>query len=312
MMPARLPSQEVGESARPPRAGRMIWVTFAWGSCYAAILLGLQGTSTTWLAALRTLIAALLLLSVAAVRRTPLPRGRATWALILAMGVVNVAVAYAAMFAASVGLSTGAASVLANAQPLLILLPAWLIFRERPTARTLIAMGFGFLGLTFIAIPAGVGTGAWWALLSAGAVTVGTILARIIRAEPLAVAAWQFAVGGVVLVLFAVSVEGAPVIEWSPAFIVTLLYLAVIGTAASNVTWIAEAQRSRLDQLTTWTLLVPTFGVLISVVVLGEEQSVWAWIGTGIVMASLVVMVMPGRPTRAAVRQPGGEAPGDL
>ena len=295
MMPAESGPQPVDQAVRRPRAGRMIWVTFAWGSCYAAILLGLQGTSTLWLAALRAVIAAVLLLGVAGIRRTPLPRGRTTWLLILSMGAINVALAYATMFAASLGLSTGAASVLANAQPLLILLPAWVIFRERPTVRTLIAMGFGFVGLTFIAVPAGLGTGAWWALLSAGAVTIGTILARMIRAEPLAVAAWQFAVGGAILALLAGLVDGIPVIEWSPAFIIALLYLAVIGTAASNVAWIAEAQHARLDQLTTWTLLVPTFGILISLVILGERQSVWAWVGTAIVMASLAVLLLPRR-----------------
>jgi len=77
------------------------------------------------------------------------------------MGVVNVAFAFAAMFGDVVGLSTGAASVLAGAEPLLILLPAWWFYREAISVRTLIPMAIGFTGLLAVAVPGGGGTGAW-------------------------------------------------------------------------------------------------------------------------------------------------------
>lgn len=57
-----------------------------------------------------------------------------------------------------------------------------------------------------------------------------------------------------------------------------LLYMSVLATAATNVAWITEARAARLDQLTTWKLLVPIFGVILSVVVLREAQSAWAWV----------------------------------
>jgi len=275
----------------------MLWVTFAWGSCYLAISIGLQDAPVLWLAALRTLVAAAVLLTVAGVQRVARPRGQRTWLLVAVMGLVNVALAYGAMFSGIIGLSTGAASVLANAQPLLILFPAWLFFREAPTPPVLAAMLVGVIGLLLVAIPTGFGTGAWLALTASLAVTAGTLISRIIDAEPLTVAAWQFVIGGVVLAVVALAVEGIPQITWSPRFVVALLYMSVLGTAATNVAWITEARAARLDQLTTWTLLVPVFGVILSTVVLREAQSVWAWIGTGVVVAALILLILTaGRP----------------
>lgn len=278
----------------------MLWVTFAWGSCFLAISIGLQDAPPLWLAALRVLIAAAALLLVVRVRRMPLPRGRRSWALIVLLGLVNIALAYGAMFASVVDQSTGAASVLANAQPLLILLPAWLLFREAPSSMTVAAMVVGVAGLLLIALPGGLGTGALLAVASAAAVTVGTLLARVLNAEPLVVAAWQLAIGGIVLALVAFLVEGPPEISWTARFIVVVLYMALVGTAATIVAWLTELRHARLDVLTAWTLLVPVFGILLSVFVLGERQTIWGWIGMTVVVLSLGVIVV-GR--HRAVRQ---------
>ncbi|MGB3909578.1 MAG: DMT family transporter [Pseudolysinimonas sp.] len=280
----------------------MLWVTFAWGSCFVAISIGLQDAPLLWLAALRALVAGAAVLLVATVRRAPYPRGPRPWMLIVTLGLVNVALAYAAMFGGIIGLSTGAASVLANAQPLLILLPAWLFFRESPTWPTFAAMLVGFAGLLLVAIPSGFGTGAWLSLTSAAAVTAGTLIARVVDADPFVVAAWQLLIGGAVLALVAAVVEGPPAIDWGVRFVVVLLYLALVGTAATNVAWLVEVRQAPLGILTTWTLLVPVFGMTLSVVLLQERQSAVGWVGTAAVIASMAFLIVVSK-----LRQPVAE-----
>lgn len=192
---------------------------------------------------------------------------------------MNVALAYWAMFAGLTGMSTGAATVLANAQPLLILLPAWWLFGETPRTLTVLAMLLGVVGLVLVALPSGFGVGAVLSLVVAAAVTAGTLLARIIDVHPLTLAAWQFLIGGAVLAMAALLVEGPPVINWNVGLVLTLLYMAVIGTALSNVAWIQETKRARRDQLTTWTLLVPVLGIALSVFVRGENPTLTGWFG---------------------------------
>ena len=124
-----------------PHPGTMLWVTAVWGLCFLAIRLGLRDAPILWFAALRALIAAAALLLLCLVQGRALPRGRRTWLLITLMGLTNVTVAFAAMFAGTAGMAIGAAAVLSNAQPLLIILPAWWIYGESLSARTLVGIG---------------------------------------------------------------------------------------------------------------------------------------------------------------------------
>ncbi|SFI46863.1 MULTISPECIES: DMT family transporter [Microbacterium] len=284
-----------GVQQRAPNPWRMLWVTFAWGSCFTAISIGLQDAPLLWLAALRALVAGGALLVPAIIRRTPIPRDAHSWTLLVVLGVVNVAVAYAAMFGGTIGLTTGVASVLANIQPLLILLPAWWIYRERPTARAAAAMLAGLAGLLLVVLPAGVGTGAWLSLTSAAAVTTGTLISRAVRADPFVAAAAQLLLGGGILLVAAAVVEGPPIIDWTPKFVFALAWMSLAGTAATTVAWFTEAQRSRLDMLTSWTILVPVFGILLSIAFLQETQSVLGWIGMAIVVGAVAVLSLPGR-----------------
>jgi len=292
-----------GADRRAPRPWRMLWITFAWGSCFVAISVGLQDAPLLWLAALRALVAGAALLILTVIRRAPVPREVRSWTLIGVLGVVNVAIAYAAMFGGTIGLTTGVASVLANVQPVLILLPAWWLYRERPSLRSVAAMLTGLAGLLLIVLPAGAGTGAWLSLTAAAAVTAGTLISRAVRADPFLVATVQLLLGGGILLVAAAIVEGPPVIEWTPGFVLSLLWMSLAGTAATTVAWYAETQRSRLDILTTWTILVPVFGIVLSVGLLQETQSVLGWTGTAIVIGSVALLPIPGRHADRASRR---------
>lgn len=100
-----------------------------------AVRWGLRDAPLLWFAAMRALLGGAALAAVAAVQRRPLPRSADTWGRVGALGLVNVSLAFAAMYAGIAGLGTGTAAVLSNAQALLILLPAWWQYGERVTAR---------------------------------------------------------------------------------------------------------------------------------------------------------------------------------
>ncbi|MEC5182165.1 DMT family transporter [Arthrobacter sp. CG_A4] len=288
---------------RRPKPVRKLWITFAWGSCFLAISVGLQDAPLLWFAALRALIAGGALLTAAGFRREPVPRGAQTWILITVMGFVNVSVAFAAMFGGLAGLSTGAASVLANAQPLLIVLPAWWIYKERISARTLAALVAGFTGLMAVALPGGTGTGAWLSITAALAITAGTLISRQVKAAVLPVIGWHFLIGGVILALVAGLTEGAPAINWSARFIGILLYVSLVGTAAAFLGWFMEVRDCRLDAVSAWTFLVPVFGILLSIVILGERQTFWSMAGMALVVVAMLALVLPGR--KRIVQGPG-------
>mgnify|MGYP002682283329 CR=1 FL=1 len=162
----------------------------------------------------------------------------------------------------------------------LVLLPAWYFYGEGRSPRTSAALVVGFAGLVAVALPGGGGSGAALSLLSAAAVTAGTLLSRRLTGLDLVTAtAWHLLIGAAGLMMLAAAVEGPPVILWSPRFTLSLAFLALVGTAATTMAWFAEARRSRLDTLTAWTFLTPVLGIALASVALGERPGGWTAAG---------------------------------
>ncbi len=288
-------TSEVTDHSRAPRPGRMLVVTAGWAGCFVAIRYGLAYAPLLWFAALRALLAGGALLAVGRALRRPAP-ARSAWLGIAILGLVNVTVAFAAMFAGTAGVTSGVAAMLANAQPLLIVLPAWVLFRERPHARTLVGLAVGFTGLVVTATPGGAGGGALLSLAAAAAITAGTLLARrLTGVDVVMLSGWQFVVGGVVLAGWASAVEGVPAVSWTPTFVAALGFLALIGTALTYLIWFTELQRAPLVTLSAWTMLTPVFGVAFGWLLLGDRLSTQQAVGVALVLAALPIILLPLR-----------------
>ena len=285
----------------------MLLVTAGWGGCFVAISYGLAYAPLLWYAALRSLLAGAVLLAAALLTRRPAPPRRA-WPGIALLAVVNAAVAFAAMFAGTAGVATGVAAVLANAQPLLIVLPAWALYRERPTRWVLAGLAVGFTGLIVAALPGGAGGGALLSIVAAAAITAGTLLARrMAGVDVMMLAGWQFLLGGLVLAVWAAAAEGPPAISWTPGFAAALGFLALVGTAGTYLIWFAELRRAPLVTLSAWTMLTPVFGIASGWLLLGQRLTADQATGTALVLAALAVILLPPalRKDRAP-RQPAG------
>ncbi|HEY5874882.1 MAG TPA: DMT family transporter [Ilumatobacteraceae bacterium] len=281
-----------GAATAGPPPLRMLWITAAWGACFVAIRWGLRDAPVLWFATLRSLVAGAALLAFATAQRRPLPTGGRAWRLIGMLALTNSGIAFAAMFAGVAGLATGTAAVLANAQPLLILLPAWWLYGEPLTMRIAVGLTVGFAGLLIVAVPAGGGTGAWLSILAAAAITAGTLLARrLTGADLVQTAGWHFVIGGAGLAAVAAAVEGLPRIDWTPRFVLALGFLAFVGTALAYWAWFVETLRSPLGRLAAWTFLTPVFGVAFAFLVTRERPGGWTAAGLLLVLGSLWVVL---------------------
>ncbi len=267
----------------------MLAITAAWGACFVAIHWGLRDAPLLWFAALRATLAGTVLLGVASAQHRTRPSGLQEWAQIGALAVFNVIIAFAAMFAAASGLTAGVAAVLSNAQPLLILLPAWWIFGERPRRSAAVAAAVGFIGLAVTASGSlGTSSGALLALLAAASITTGTLLARRVGTiDVVVVSGWHFLIGGIGLAAFASIREGTPNIDWTPRFVAVLAFLALVGTAGAFLMWFEEVRRAPLGAVAMWTFLVPLFGLTFSAILLSEYPDGREVAGIVLVLAGL-------------------------
>ncbi len=286
----------IDPDARPSTV-RMVWVVAVLGACFVSIRAGLPDAPVLWFAAMRSLLGGVVLVGLGFGQRRRLPHGWGEWVVIAGLGLANGTIVSATMFLGTVHLATGIASVLANAQPLLIVLPAWALYAERPTKPTIVGLGVGVIGLVVVAIPGGGGSGAEIELAAAAAATAGTLIARRLgNLDNVVAGGWSFLLGGAALAVWAGLAEGTPHVHWTFQFVGILAFLGVVGTAAVYVAWFKEARRCPLYRLTAWTFAVPLFGLVLALVLEGERPSAWTAAGLSVVLVSMWLVLRGGHP----------------
>ncbi|KHK57342.1 ABC transporter permease [Ralstonia sp. A12] len=225
---------------------------------------------------------------------------------LLFLGLANIGVFFALLFVAAQRLPGGVAATIMSAQPLVVGLLAWLLLGRKPRPAQLAAALAGSLGVGLLILgPAAkldaIGVAA--ALAAALSMAAGTVLierwGRI--GSPLAVAAWQLALGGLVLLPVALFVEGLP-----PALTarnaVGFAYLIVIGTALGYWLWIRGIGVLGAD-VTFLSLLSPLTATVLGALVLGEWFSPVQTGGAVLILGATVAGMALSRRGRVAVAQ---------
>ena len=260
----------------------------SWGATYFVTRHFLPDGAPLWSAALRALPAGVILLAVA--RR--LPSGSWLWKS-LVLGLLNFGAFFVLVYLAAQLLPTSvAASVMALA-PVALSMLAIPLLRQRPTAYMLIGAVLGVVGVGLLVglgasriDPLGVAISLLALLLS----SLGAILATKWRDDlPLvATTSWQLVAGGLMLLVAAIVVEGAP-----PAMASTsvLAYgaISLVATAIAFLCWFAGLRHLPAGTVGIIGLLNPVTGVLLGVLLAAESLASSQWWGLALVAAALVL-----------------------
>ncbi len=192
--------------------------------------------------------------------------------------------------------------------PAMTTLLAWPVLGERPAGRALVGLAVAFAGVVIVADPAGsVGS----RRLIGDALFVGaalawagyTIAGREATRRFGSVSANVFATGVGSLLLLPVTFVGS---GWSGLGSATagawgsIAYLAVAGTVLAFVLFYEGVRVLGAPAAASFALLVPIFGVLSSVLVLGERLRPGLALGGAIVLAGLWLVQTPRRVAAAA------------
>ena len=268
----------------------------SWGATYFVTRHFLPDGAPLWSAALRALPAGVILLAVA--RR--LPSGSWWWRS-LVLGLLNFGAFFVLVYLAAQLLPTSvAASVMALA-PVALSMLAIPLLRQRSTAYMLIGAVLGVVGVGLLVglgasriDPLGVAISLMALLLS----SLGAILATKWRDDlPLvATTSWQLVAGGLMLLVAAIVVEGAP-----PAMTSTsvLAYgaISLVATAIAFLCWFAGLRHLPAGTVGIIGLLNPVTGVLLGVLLAAETLSVSQCLGLALVAAALLL----GRSSHRAI-----------
>ena len=271
----------------------------AWGANYVVTRQLLPHDAPLWGSGIRALPAGLVLLAVARV----LPRG-AWWWRSAVLGTLNVGAFFLLVYVASQLLPSSVASSLMALAPLTMTGFAWLWVAEKPTGPVLGGAVAGILGVLLLVGGASGSIDPLGVAASMGALLISSAGAVLTKrwadgSTPLvALTAWQLTLGGLVLVVAAVLVEGTPPAVGASGA-AGFAYSALVATALANLCWFAGLTRLRAATVGVVGLLNPVTGVLVGALVAHETFTLEQLAGIALVLAGILAASQPrsGRTT---------------
>lgn len=271
-------------------------VSWLWMLCFPLLDLGLRHATPLWFATLRGAAAGLVLLAWALATGRSWPRTWPDGIRIAAIATLSTSIGYGSMFVGGGLVPVGAATVLANTQPVWAAILAVLVLRERCSLRRGSQLALAFVG---VALLAGVdfqgftlGLGAVLLLNSAMALAAGNLLIKSLanRTDAVVVSGLQLSLGSIPLGLAAWRYEPAPSLPAATEFWVALIVLAVASTALGAVIWQKVLARAPLNQINAVSFLIPVYGLPL-MLIYGNSVSMLQWFGAALAAAGVVAVL---------------------
>ena len=284
----------------------LVWIVtcLIWSTVWLFIKLGVRDVPPVSLAAMRLIIAILVMVPVTLATRTPLPKRWREWRLILGTGVILLGFNYALLNWGTQFISSGLTAVLQSITPAFALLFAhFLLPDERITPRKSAGLLLGVAGIAVI----------YWDQLNFGGraflgsitVTLGALCVAFAYVmmrrsgkglHPSAITTGQMVAAFVPLLVYSWAVEGNPFeIRWTRTALIAATYLALLGsvTAAWLNYWLLP--RVGAVNLLIMGLVEPPIAMALGVWFLSERFNSRVLLGTAMILVSVWLAIAPRR-----------------
>jgi drug/metabolite transporter (DMT)-like permease len=257
-----------------------IWVAaLFWGLNWPVVKIVLDHAGPWTLRAAGLTGGAAMLLAYAWLSRTSLRVPREHWSTLALGGLTGVAGFNVFAVFAQLSMPTSRAAILTFTMPLWVALLSWLFLSEALDRLRLVALTFGAFGLVLLSVPfwpvvqsGGVPFGLIYVLGAAISWAIGTVLLKRwpVTAEPLAISTWQVVVAAIMctggMLMFEVPHLDLSQTRAALAF----AYHIALPQAAANALWFSLVGRVPASTAALGTLLIPIFGVLGAIALLGD------------------------------------------
>jgi drug/metabolite transporter (DMT)-like permease len=274
----------------------LLTVVLAWGLVWPVNKVLLESLSPLWLMAVRSAIATGALFAIAGARGRLAPPPRADLPVVLSITLLHM-IGFG-VFAAW-GLQTvptGRSVVLAYTTPLWVVPGAALFLGESLTARRLIGVVVGMLGLLVLFNPLAFDWTSREALLGNGAIVLAALLWATsilhIRAHrwtstPFDLVPWEMLLAAIILLPLARVMDGPLATSWDVRFTVLMLYAAIPGTAVAY--WATAAASRALPAVTTslGLLATPLVSTVVATFWLGEPLTLSLVIAIALILGGI-------------------------
>ena len=275
-----------------------------WSTVWLFIKIAVSEVPPVSFAAMRLIIAILVMVPVTLAWRTPLPRKRRDWIMIAGTGVLLLGFNYALLNWGMQFISSGLTAVLQAMTPAFALVFAhYLLPDERITPRKAVGLALGIVGIAVI----------FWDQLTFGStqafsgsvtVTLGAVCVAfayvVVRREgkhlhPSVLTSGQMTAAFVPLMIYGWTVEGNPFeLHWTRNALLAALYLALAGSVLAA--WLNYWLLSLIGavNLLLMGLIEPIIAILLGSWFLDESITMRAMSGGLLILFSVWLAMAPG------------------
>ena len=283
---------------RPATWPPLLATALFWGFNWPVIRILLE-TNPPWsLRAAGLSGGAAMLFTAAILSGTSLYVPRAAWRDLAIVAMLNVAVFSICTVFAQLSMPTSRAAILTFTMPVWTTLFAWWFLGEAIDRRRVAALVVGLAGLGVLAAPfwpvivaGGLPFGLVYVLGAAISWALGTVYMKShpIAAAPLAVTTWQVALSALVCTLAMLVFEKPHIDLTAQPQLLAFLYHIVLPQCVAYVLWFNTVRRVPAATASLGTLMVPVFGVLGSVLMLGDWPTPRDITGLALIVGAVVL-----------------------
>lgn len=286
----------------------IVWLLLCvvWGTTWYVIKVGLVDLPPFWFAAVRFIVAGLILWAVILLQKIPLPRARRDWVLLAVTGFLQFSFNYSTVFWAEQYISSGLAAVLQATIPAFGLLAAWVhLPQERVTWRKVTAILLGVVGVATIFVEQ-LRVDNWTAFAGCVAIVAGAFAAAESSVltkrfgsslHPASLVFGQMACGLLPLLLVGFFKEGSPLkFRWTMSALLSVFYLAVVGTVVAFWFYYWLLKRVESTKAMTIALVTPLVAVIVGALALDERLLPQTFLGGALILGSVCLTTLGRRP----------------
>ncbi len=298
-----------------------------WGSTWLAIKIGLEGSPPFLGAGFRFAIAAAFLFALSVFTGGLDPEIRRKWRGVVFAAFVIYPIPYGLVYWGSQYIESGMAAVLFAVMPFFVAILAHArIQGEKLTVLKILGMLLGFGGILVI-FADNLGARGSLGIIGMVAVSgsaffsaVGTVYSKkhFHEIDPISLTAFQSMIGAIVLTAVGLAFESLTAYRFDARTLGSLLYLGILGTAATFTLYFYVLKRMEATKLATIAFITPVVAMILGIALRGERFDFASVVGSFMVIAGVFIVVAGGtlfrghtrsRPRAAPKARPGALEP---
>ena len=268
------------------------------GANFSMLKFALDHSTPFLVASMRTVIGGSFLLALARIRGERFPRGKTDLRNIFVVSFSITTVSSALLLYGVNRVPAGVGSLVSSTMPLFTAVLSLLLLATKTNKVALAGLALGFVGTAVLASPSLGGettaVGIISLVFSAIAWAFGNVYMKwkdFSKISPIMLVGVQLIMSALVLVPFALIVEGTEQTDWSIGLFAPLLYAAIPANAVTFSLMATVVKRATPTVAASTAYMIPLFGVFFAWVIRGEVLGLAEALGGILVIAGVYLVV---------------------